>query len=105
MRGKQGLSKMGKNYFKSPNKIFGMNLSQGAIGLYCLMASLPENFEPSIRFLSKAMKSSPTSVRRFIVELTDRNMIRCYVKGRLGKASRYEFLAPKDWKRYDSPGI
>lgn len=86
------------DYAKIPNKIFRSNLNANMIAAYCLFVSLPEDFHPSIRFISSVLKISPTSVVKLIRELERRSIIELIERGNNHKPNKYALLAPKQWK-------
>lgn len=98
MRYKKGLEKIKMNYTKVPSKIFKMNLSSGALALYCYLANLPEEIDPSKAYISSKFNVSRPTVLKWYKELLMVNIIECYRSGGLNKVSKYAFVHPKKWK-------
>lgn len=89
-----------KNYFKCPNKIFDIGIHIQCVGFYCFLLSLPEDFNPSITYLTNKLKISRNTVLRYMEYLESLGMVRKTEKGSNLKrrVSKYELLSPKNWK-------
>ena len=89
---------MRKGYFKIPSKATFLELPGQALGLYVFLASLEEEFNPSIRFLARKLKMAKISISRNLDLLASRNLIRLISHGDLKEPNKYEFVNPKEWK-------
>ncbi len=106
MRNKTLLNKLKRAYFKIPNKIHNNDLSAIAIALYSYLALVPEEFNPSLSVMAKALKVSRGTALKYLKELKDRNIIECIHRGSGGmpgvkredKFSKYKFIPPEKWK-------
>lgn len=98
MRNRNKLGKMRKDYCKIPNKLFNSELSSTAVSIYCFMASHSEEFNPSIKFISKALKIAKGTVIKYINELENRNIIKCIRPGGQRIVTEYEFVSINEWK-------
>lgn len=98
MKHKYKLNALKKAYFKIPNKIHGVGLSATAIAIYSYMAMQAETFDPAISVIARSLKLSKTTVIKYLKELQDRNIIKCYDRGAERKISKYEFVNLDDWK-------
>jgi DNA-binding MarR family transcriptional regulator len=104
MRNKSKLNKLKKQYFKIPNRIFDMSLPAQAIALYAYLAKQPEDFNPAVSVMAKALRLSKPTVIKYVKELKDRNIIRCYEQGRERVISKYEFIPSNEWENIPSSG-
>lgn len=98
MKNKKYLNKLGKSYFKLPNKIIDNGLSATAIALYTYLAKLPEESNPSVVTMARNLKLSNNTVIKYLKELQDRNIIKQYERGAEKKVSKYEFIKMDEWK-------
>lgn len=97
---------LSKNYTKFPNKMFRLDpvAPLGLIGFYLFLLSLPEEFNPSITFLSNYLLISKTTATKYLQELENRNMIKKIFQGRFTKTNDvYEFTKPIDWRTNEQP--
>lgn len=89
-----------KKYTKVPNNIFNLNpkLQYNVIGLYILLLSLPESFEPTLGFIKNTLSLSKNTSRRYLQYLCSRGMIRKIRHGHFKMSDRYEFRPVKEWR-------
>lgn len=80
-----------------PSKATFMNLSAQSLGLYVFLLNLPEDFNPSLKFISKNLKMSKTTAQKHMGILEKRNIIRKIEQGDLNKVNKYAFVHPKEW--------
>ncbi len=66
----------GKNNTAIPSKIFSMNLSMGAIGLFSYIVSFPEETDFSIESLVNSVESL-SEVKEYIKELESSGCLLC----------------------------
>lgn len=100
MRNKNKLSLLKTKYSKVPNKIFELDLPFQAVALYCLFVSLPEDFNPSVRYVSRRLKMSLNTVRKYVKLLEDAQVVQRYHVGSLkAGSSKYMFLDPNKWRK------
>lgn len=100
MLGKLGLLKMKTNYIKIPLKCFHMRLPSDALSVYTTMASLPIEFNPSLRFLAKTLRLSKTTVVRNVNLLIELNIITKIRSGDLKIKNLYRLNPPSEWKEF-----
>jgi predicted DNA-binding transcriptional regulator len=98
MRNKHKLNGLKKAYFKVPNKIHDIGLSATAIAIYSYLAKQPEDFNPPVSVIGRSLKISKNTVVKYLQELKNRNVIKCYEFGREKVTSKYEFINGGDWK-------
>lgn len=98
MRNKHKLNKLKKDYIKVPNRILSMGLKPGSIATYLYLAKMPEDFNPAISIIARAINVSKNSVLKYLDELKNRNIIYQYERGAEHKFSKYQFNDVKDWK-------
>jgi predicted HTH transcriptional regulator len=93
---------LNKNYTKVPNKLFNMDpkFNSSCIGLYNLILSLPENFNPTLSYITNTLNISKNTARRHLQYLCDRCMIKKIRKGNFSNKEFdvYELRSMKDWK-------
>jgi DNA-binding transcriptional regulator YhcF (GntR family) len=61
------------------------------------MAKMPEDFNPSVGVMAKALKISKTTVIKYLAELKSRNIIRVIQQGGENVLTKYEFIKLEDW--------
>ena len=99
MKGKNLLAKEKAFYTRVPNKALDRtDISNNTKLLYVFLLKQREDFNPGQGFLADIMNCSKPSIRKFMKELEDRNMIHKYRQGGKGHFSLYEFVGTKDWK-------
>ena len=98
MLNRNKFSKLKKNYTKIPNKIFEIGLSSTGISLFCYLAKVPDNFNPSVGVIARSLKISKTTAIKYIQELKDRNIIKLVKQGGQNTLSEYEFVDIQGWK-------
>lgn len=91
------IGKINRQYAKIPNKIYSYSLSITAIGLYTYLASNSEEFNPSVKVISRALGISKTTVIKYMKELKDRNLIKCIKPGGEKVITEYEFTPLNEW--------
>lgn len=98
-------TKMKSDFTIIPNMSLEIPISSYSFHLFILLVSLPEDFRPSIVFLSRAAGMSKNTVQKCMKELISRNMISVESKGFFGrtdpsknKITVYSFVDPKKWK-------
>jgi predicted transcriptional regulator len=94
MKNKDFLTKMQYSFIKAPTKLLNLGLSSNALHLVLLMLSLPEEFNPSMKYLTSKMKLSRPTVMKAIKELVDARVIERSV-GKKGCCAKYGFLKPE----------
>lgn len=97
MKNKNKLNSLKKAYFKLPNRIHTIGLSATAIAIYSYMAKGPEDFNPSVGNMSKALKLSKTTVVKYIKELKNRNIVKVIQPGAENLITKYEFVEIEKW--------
>ena len=101
MKNKNELHKnVKKNYFKCPNDVFNVGMHIQCVGFYCFLISLPEDFNPSITYLSKRLRISRTTVIRYFNYLEKIGLIKKIEYGNIKnkKVTRYELVPNGQWK-------
>lgn len=88
-----------RNYFKSTNKIFYSGLDSRTIAVYCFMSSCSEEFNPSVRYISKTLGISKSTVSKAIHTLCERHIISQMKGATKGHSAEYEFVNPVFWKK------
>ncbi len=97
MRHKQNLNKLRRDFFKTTNKIFRMNLDPTTVTVYCYLCSCNEEFNPSVRYVALKLGLSKTTVSRAFLALESTNVIRLIGNPRRGQTTRWEFVSPQEW--------
>lgn len=97
MKNRSKLSKLRKRYFKVPNKIHEVGLSAIAIAVYSYLAKMPEDFNPSIGTLAKALNLSKPTALKYLHELKNRNIIKLIKPGGENTISEYELTELTEW--------
>jgi len=97
LRNRNLLTGTKRAYTKIPNKILSLGLSGNALAVFMKCISMPENFNPSLRFLSEELDIDKKTVTKALIELTDNKVLNKIETGSIKKVSRYEFNNPKDW--------
>ena len=68
-----------KNYFQLPNEIFLLGLSPGALAVYSYLLCCENRSTyqcwPSYKTIGKAVRMSANTVRKYVCELEDRQLI------------------------------
>lgn len=98
MRNRNKLSTMKKKYIKLPNKLLLLGLNSHSISIFTYMASVPEDFNPSVKTICKAVKLSAPTVIKYIKELMQHNVINKYAQGGSNTFTKYEFVNPENWR-------
>ena len=86
---------------KIPSKFLSIGLSVYAGMVYIACFSVPEEFNPSLKFLQDKLGISKNTVVKALKELENCNMINKIETGSIKRVSKYEFTNPKDWKRHE----
>lgn len=91
---------LNKTYTKVPNSIFNRlpRLSSTSIALYVLLLMLPENFQPTIAYITDKLNLSKNTARRHLKYLCERGMIKKTRRGKFKECDIYEFRPIKEWK-------
>jgi len=99
MKNKHKLSLLKTHYSKLPNQLFELKLPYQAIALYCFFVTLPEDFDPSVRFIGSKLNMSLNTVRKYIKLLEDVQIIQKYQAGGFKTGyNKYTFVDPKKWR-------
>jgi predicted transcriptional regulator len=98
MQNRKMLSDLRSGFFKSSGKIFRMKLDVATVAIYCFMCDCQASFNPSVRYISKHLKLSKTTVGKSIKKLIDLNVIKLVQDASRGQTTRYEFVNPAHWK-------
>lgn len=89
-----------RGYIKVPDSILTLNISTTAITVFIFMLSCSDNFNPSVRFMSKVLSISVNSIRKAVNELIETNVIErdeSYMVGR--KIMHYSFCSPTGYRK------
>jgi len=95
MQGKNGINKQKTGYIKLPIRLFELNLSLEAMALYTYLIKNTEDYNPSVGSLHSILKISKKSIRKYLKELLDHNVIE---KAGFSMFQKYRLVNPKDWK-------
>jgi predicted AAA+ superfamily ATPase len=99
MKNKENLHKYLKNnYTKLPNKIFKLGLPTQCIGFYAFLISLPEDFNPSIKFIENRLRLSKKTVIKYFEYLEALNIVKKLTQGNVKTRSTYELIPSSEWK-------
>jgi hypothetical protein len=104
MKNKTNLSKIKDDYTKIPNKVRDLNLPLEAIGLYALIASFPDNFNPSLKYLKSITKIGHKKIKKQFDILETCGIIRKVSSGSFQRriVAKYELRPVVEWRRYES---
>ena len=73
------MSKMSKNYFPTPNEIFSLGLSSGEFSVYAYLLRCAnrriQQCWPSYKTIGNAVRMSANTVRKYVCELEERQLI------------------------------
>lgn len=97
MQNRTYFTKLKKTYTKIPNKIYHIGLSSNAIFLFSVLASLPEDFNPSVYYLAKRVYWSRNTVYKYLNELINSNILILVTPASEGQIATYKFSEISDW--------
>lgn len=108
VKNKTNILKLKEGFIKAPSRVFYMNLDPIAISIYFLFCYVPENFNPSIGYISKVLKIHRNTVFNKIQVLMRSNMLikrsNGIIMGNKSLAAKYELTDPNDWFLQERPG-
>lgn len=99
MKNKEQLNKAKYHYIKIPNKIVEMGLNPLAISLYIYLCSFSEDFNPSLRRMTKDLGLARNTVYKYLNVLKSRNIIKEISPSSIEqhKSAEYAFVNPNEW--------
>ncbi len=100
MRNKHKLAAVKNRYTKLPNELLERSLGGNDIVVAVYLIYLPEDFDPSVRYLAGKLGCSANTIRKSLKNLETHGIIKKYSQGgfKKGNTTKYEFRPRNEWK-------